>query len=47
MTYGITFMKKHVELERSALLKRYMEKIASDFHLNMNEPLNVCMLPQL
>jgi hypothetical protein len=47
MAYGMTFMKKHVELKNSALLKRYMEKIASNFHLNMNEPLNAHMLPQL
>jgi hypothetical protein len=26
---GITFMKKHVELEHSALPKKYMEKNAS------------------
>lgn len=45
MAYGMTFMKKHVELKNSALLKRYMEKIASNFHLNMNEPLNAHMLP--
>jgi len=44
---GIAFMKKHVKLEHSALLKRYMEKIALDFPLNMNEPLNARMLPQL
>ncbi len=44
---AIIAMKKHADIEHGALLKRYVEKVTFvlGLHLNMNQPLNVFMLP--